>query len=170
MDLSKKERLSFIYQLRILEALYPDEADGFAKHRTALEEGYALHYDWLIEHLSDDMSEDDCREVLDILDMYRAITRGLDKLDNSDELRKHHFAKFPGFDGNNETHHMSYVRYFVVDLGRFSELRQDDYPYFNSHAPMLPTYRLMLKRWRDLPKKFEPTREQIASVLEARRD
>lgn len=36
MELTKKERLSFIYQLRILEALYPDDADYYAKNRKAL--------------------------------------------------------------------------------------------------------------------------------------
>jgi hypothetical protein len=54
MELSIKERLGFIYQLRILEALYPDEANHYANHRTALEEGYALHYDWIVEHLHEE--------------------------------------------------------------------------------------------------------------------
>ena len=123
MELSKKERLAFIYQLRILEALYPDEAAEFANHRTALENGYVLHYDWMAEYLSEEMSEAECREVLDILDMYRAITFSINKLDKNDALHKHRLAKFPGFDGNNEGRQMSYARYYIVDLDRYSELR-----------------------------------------------
>jgi len=167
MEMTKKERLSFIYQLRILEALYPDEADSYAQHRTALEKGFTLHYDWMFEHLYDELSEQDCREVLDILDMYSAITHSVESLPADDELRKHHLAKFPGFDGNNETHHMAYARYFIVDLDRYSELRQDDYPYFNSHCPMLGRYREMLDRWRPLKPAFKLSRDQLATILGA---
>lgn len=167
MELTKKERLGFIYQLRILEALYPDEAADYAKHRIALEEGYVLQYSWMFEQLYNELSEADCREVLEILDMYRAITFGLQKLETDDELKTHRLAKFTGFDGNNETHQMAYARYFIVDLNRFTELKQDDYPYFNSHWPMLDTYRRMLEQWTPLKDKFELSREQIASVLGA---
>ena len=44
MHLTKKERLSFIYQLRLLEALYPDDNAGYAQMRGALEEGFASEY------------------------------------------------------------------------------------------------------------------------------
>jgi len=167
MELTKKERLAFIYQLRILEALYPDEASDFAQKRTALEDGYALHYGWLTESMSDDMSEAECREVLDILDMYRAITFGLQKLDEGDALREHRLAKFRGFDGNNEGQLMAYVRYFIVDLDRYDELKEGKLPSFNSHMPMLETYQAMLERWKAVENKFELSRGQIAAVLGA---
>lgn len=167
MDISKKERLAFIYQLRILEALYPEEADYYANHRTALEKGFMLHYDWMFENLYDELSEDECREVIDILDMYRAITFGLNKLKDDDELHNHHLAKFSGFDGNNESRQMAYTRYFIVDLDRFSELKHSDYPNFNSHCPMLDTYRRMLQKWKPLSNKFELSRNEITTVLGA---
>ncbi len=167
MKLTKKERLSFINQLLILEALYPDEAESYAKDRIALQEGYTYHYDWMVEHLYDELSEEQCREVIDILDMYSEIAWGLEKLDEGDELKKHHRARFPGFDGNHETHLMAYVRYFVVDLDRFSNLKRDEYPYFNSHCPMLDTYRKMLERWRAFDSRHQLNREKIAALLEA---
>lgn len=167
MELTKKERLAFIYQLRILEALYPDEATDFAQKRTALEDGYSLHYEWLAEHLSDDMSAEECREILDILDMYRAITFGLQKLEEGDALREHRLAKFRGFDGNNEGQLMAYVRYFIMDLDRFEELKQGKLPSFNSHMPMLGTYQAMLDRWKSIENGFELSRDQIAAVLGA---
>ena len=165
MELTKKERLAFIYQLRILEALYPSEATEFAQNRTALEEGFALHYDWLFESLHDDLSEKECQEVLDILDMYRAITFGLQKLDEGDDLQKHDLAKFRGFDGNHEGQLMAYVRYFIVDLGRYDELKEGKLPSFNSHQKMLTTYQNMIQRWRGIESRFELSREQIADIL-----
>lgn len=167
MELTKKERLALIYQLRILEALYPDEAADFSHKRTALEDGYALHYEWLTENLSDELSKEECREILDILDMYRAITFGIQKLDDGDALREHNLAKFRGFDGNNEGQLMAYVRYFIIDLDRYDELKQGKLPSFNSHTPMLETYRAMLERWKSLDNKFELSRGQIAALIGA---
>lgn len=167
MELTKKERLAFIYHLKILEALYPDEATDFAQERTALEKGFVLHYGWIFESLDDELSEAECKEVLDILDMYRAITFGLQKLDAGDALRGHNLAKFSGFDGNNETQLMAYVRYFIVDLDRYDELKDGKLPSFNSHQEMLPTYQTMLQRWKNFENRFELSREQIAAVLGA---
>lgn len=167
MKLTEKERLSFIYQLRILEALYPDDAPYYARHRVAIEEGYALHYDWMTEHLFDELSEDQCREVLSILDMYRAIYDAVTRLEAGDPLAAHHLSKFSGFDGNNESHLMSYVRYYVVDLERYSEFAVGEYPGFNSHCPMLDTYRRMLARWGEFDRSFRLTKDQLAHVLGA---
>jgi uncharacterized protein YfbU (UPF0304 family) len=167
MEMTNKERLAFIYQLKIMEALYPDEATDFAQQRTALEEGFVLHYDWMFESLREELSREQCQEILDILDMYRAITFGLRNLDEGDALREHYLAKFRGFDGNNEGQLMAYVRYFIVDLDRYDELKESKLPSFNSHTPMLANYQGMLLRWQALERKFELSREQIAAVLGA---
>jgi len=151
--------------MRILEKLYPEEAAKFSQNRTALEEGFTLHYEWVFESIRDEMSKEECQEVLDILDMYRAITFSLRKIDQSDELQDHHLAKFIGFDGNNEGQRMHYVRYFIVDLERYDELKQGKLPTFNSHTRMLPTYQKMFQRWDELKRNFEMPREQIARVL-----
>ena len=167
MNLTKSERLSLIYQMKILERLYPEEAVQFSQNRTALEEGFTLHYEWIFESLRDEMSEEDCQEVLNILDMYRAITFSLQKIDGCDDLEDHRLAKFKGFDGNNEGQRMDYVRYFIVELERYDELKQGKLPTFNSHTRMLPTYQKMLERWGEVERSFEMSREQIAFVLGA---
>ncbi|SOH93742.1 hypothetical protein SAMN06273572_102420 [Monaibacterium marinum] len=166
MELTKNERLSLIYQLRILEALYPEEATNFVHNRTALENGFTLHYDWIFENLRDELSKEECQELLDILDMYRAITFSLRELDEGDVLHEHHLAKFRGFDGNKEGQLMAYVRYFIVDLDRYDELKYEKLPSFNSHTSMLNTYREMLSRWSAAEKKHILSREQICTVLE----
>lgn len=163
--MTRKERLAFIYQLRILEALYPEEASDFARNRTALENGFTLHYKWISESLRDELSEEECLEVLSILDMYRSITDGLRNLAKNDELHEHYLAKFRGFDGNNEGQLMAYVRYFIVDLERYDELKVGKLPSFNSHSPMLETYQKMLGRWENVGRKFKLSREEISSVL-----
>ncbi len=150
MELSKLERLNLTNQFLILEKLYPEEADHYAKHRKALEEGYVLHYQWIFNHLHPEMSEVECREVLDILEMYRAITWAYLDGNKTKDVGDHKY-RFPGFDGNEECEQLAYASYFIVDLGRYSELNYDrEYPSFNSHVEMLPKYRAMLASWNQL--------------------
>lgn len=162
--MDKLKRYELINQLLILEKLYPEEADYYARNRKALENGYELHYSWLTENISDGLSEEECKEVLDILDMYRSITFSWQRLHEGEELPEK--LKFRGFDGNNETALMGYVQYFVIDLERFDELTYGkEHPYFNSHCTMLDKYRRMLSVWKQYD--FDLTEDQIASVMEA---
>ena len=70
ITLTAKERLSYALQLRILEKLSPDD-DTLKNLKTAIEEGYTIHYQDLFEILSNELSLEDCRFVLDVLEMYR---------------------------------------------------------------------------------------------------
>ena len=73
--------------------------------------------------------------------MYTAITSSLLKLENSDNLHNHPFAKFNGFDGNNEGNRMAYVQYYMYDLDKHNEMRGVNKNSYNSDAPMLKIYR-----------------------------
>ncbi len=162
--MDKLKRFELINQLLILEKLYPDEAGYYAKNRKALEYGFELHYSWLTENLSDGLSEQQCKEVLDIMDMYRSITFSWKRINPDKELPNEY--KFRGFDGNNEGDLRSYVQYFVVELDRFEELRYgQSFPSFNSHTLMLETYRKQLEVWKKFD--FDLSENEIASVMEA---
>jgi uncharacterized protein YfbU (UPF0304 family) len=148
-----------------LEKLYPDEADSFEKRRTALEQGYALHYEWIVENVWDDLPEEECKRVLNALDVYRAITFSYDSLDDKANLTDAD-VRFRGFDGNNESHHMSYARYFVVDLGRYDELQKgQEYPNFNSHMPMLKSYDRMYSLWDSWGRPMRMSAEMLRTLL-----
>ncbi len=67
-------------QLRILEALYPEEAESLAVQREANERDYEYVYDINSPIDTDTMDESECREVWDTLDMFRAIDNSIRKL------------------------------------------------------------------------------------------
>lgn len=166
MKLDKKDRLILSNQLKILEILYHEESDYYAQHRKALEEGYALHYDWLFENIHDEMSVEDCKKVLDILDMYRAITFSYRKLEDKGELESHSYFKFRGFDGNYETKLMAYARYLMIDLDRYQELRYDQLsPELNSHTKMMSKYENMLSEWEKCKDKHFLSQDEIELIL-----
>ena len=168
MELSDKDRLIISNQLRILEALYPDEADYYAVQRKAVEQGYQLHYSELTAGFFDEMSLERCQEVLDILEMYRVLTFSAAEL-NDPGIDENYYLRFKGFDGNYETSEMLYAQYFVEDLDRYDELKYgSEFASFNSHTPMLEKYRCMLSSWRSLQKRsYKLSRDELLTVLEA---
>lgn len=99
------------------------------------------------------------REVLDILDMWRFIEFAYAKLTEEEKKRLAEVAKslgenprFTGFDGNNESEHMSAAMFLVNQLDRFQEFKGRD---FNCHCPSLDAHKRMLAV-------FEPLRASIA--------
>ena len=99
MELSESERLILSNQYKILEELYPDEANIYRRHGKIVEEGYTLNYEEICTHIYDELSNKECREVLDILDMHSALRQSAQALTDEPSIS----ISFHGFDGNNET-------------------------------------------------------------------
>lgn len=98
-------------------------------------------------------------EVVNFLDMWSFIEEGFEVLGPADieELEQKaqpwgKNARFRGFDGNNETEHMSIMRFLTRDLERFSRFKDRD---INSHMPTVGIYRRMYGV-------FEPIRRTLA--------
>lgn len=166
-DLTEKERLSYILQLLILEKLEPED-NVYANIRKALENGFTNHYaDLKDTFLANELSLENCRLVLDILDMYRGLIFSAQnhKWDNMQKVR------FPGFDCNDtlESKMYSYAKYFMEDLDRFDEIKQLSNHEYNSHREMLPKYKRMLEIWNSLSmdNQYRMTERQMQEILEA---
>lgn len=171
MKLSKLERYTLSNQLRILEALYPNEAEDFAVQREAIESGYELLYELNIDHIYDEgsaLTEEECREVWNTMDMFLAIDRSRELLKN-DSLENEYAAKFRGYDGNNETKFMAFAAYTVERLKRFTHLKMAEPGYFNSHMPVRPVYLRMLDEWQKIPMpaRFQMSEDQLKAVLDS---
>lgn len=168
MKLSKEKRLEYIFQLRILEGLYPDEADSYRIQRKAFEQGFSLHYEEVLNSLYEEMPVEECREILDILSMYRAINDSYEQLNDKSKVSESK-VKFHGFDGNNESHKMAYVYYFIEELGRFKEISERSNGYYNSHSPMTNKYERMLKVWRatDTGDSYTMSLDQLLTLVDA---
>jgi uncharacterized protein YfbU (UPF0304 family) len=172
MELSRVERWMLANQYRILEALYPEDAADFAKKRLVLEEGYELEYDWLIDDIHRDkdcMTADECRDVLDILEMFRAMKWAYEAQSDKTwaEARK---TLFLGFDGNNEGKQLGYAIH-LRDQEKYEEqfrdLLGDEKRDLNSHFPTLARYRAMLDVWRAAADKQHLTSDDLKEIRAA---
>jgi uncharacterized protein len=81
--------------------------------------------------------------VTSILGMWSLIEQAYEKFDqpNKDKIESDtatfgSSVKFSGFDGNNESEHLSIATFLVNDMGRFSQFRGRD---LNSHYPSIDT-------------------------------
>ncbi len=158
MLLTKVERLILANQFRILELLDPENAEGYSIKQKILHEGFMLEYDNLLLGY-DEVPEEVCREVTDILDMFRALFCAI-KLHPKAAINKKH-AKFQGFDGNNEELHLAYARFLIEDLNHWEESKLPD---LNSHRQVLGRYRAMLRHWMETPERFELTPEDVNRI------
>jgi uncharacterized protein YfbU (UPF0304 family) len=96
--------------------------------------------------------------VVDILDMWSFIEHAYEELSDEQRTTLERDAepfgdnpKFQGFDGNNESEHMSTAMFLVNDLDRFDQFKGRS---FNCHHSSLNTHRRMLAA-------FEPIRRQL---------
>lgn len=115
------------------------------------------------------------REVVDILDMWSFVEHAYSRLTPEQKVSLAKDAapfgeepRFYGFDGNNESEHMSVAMFLVNQLDRFQEFKGRS---FNCHHPSLDTHRRMLAI-------FEPIRltlvngplslKQLTTILKER--
>ncbi|HEY4395012.1 MAG TPA: YfbU family protein [Polyangia bacterium] len=124
--------------------------------------------------------EDDVRDVrfvLSVLAMWDHLERGFEKLSKKGReavakevgpLGEH--VTFRGFDGNNEAIHMGIAHFFVEKMDRFARFKGRD---FNSHMPMIGSYRRMLAVFDQKQKSLAMGGElgvgEIAAILDAQR-
>ncbi len=169
MQLTRAERWILSNQYRILEALYPKEAEYLAYGRKALECGYELEYDGLAEAVYEDshcLSSEGCEEVLDILQMFSSLKDSYEALEDKSGIDVNAMT-FRGFSGNDEGKQMAYAHYFCgKDGGRFTDLERGDN--FDSHFPYLDVYRRMLREWHNSDNKYQLSKEDIARIAAAR--
>lgn len=167
MHLTKKERLSFIYQLRLLEALYPDDNAGYAQMRGALEEGFASEYCGTLFALPDTLDIEECDRVTEVLEMYRAIQLALRDVGPAHPFAQHRLARFAGFDPVFEGRHGAFAEH-MVQRGLYREL--SDVADARALRPMLPVYEAMLRAWSRLTRRYQLDLMQVATLLDVAND
>lgn len=161
-----EQRLILMNQYKILEKLYPEDAELYARYEEILNEGYTLHYNDLIEYMSKPMPEKEMEFVLDILDLYNTMHLAVYRSKN--EKYKGKTIYFPGFDGNHEYEYLNYARFFIFRLDRFQELqKKDTFESYNTHVRTLDTYKSMLEYWNESKNenKFILTEQQLDELI-----
>ncbi|MDR6190362.1 uncharacterized protein YfbU (UPF0304 family) [Agrobacterium pusense] len=148
-------------QLEILKALKPDEADDIEIQQDVIASGYTTRYEDLMPSISlEEASQEMQEEVLEILDMFRALSIARN---NGWKPSRVDASKFQGFDGNNDPHYF-FADHLLNSRGLFAESA----PNKNSHSMgTISKYRRMLAVWKASHEKFELTDVEAEAVISA---
>lgn len=158
MEKLERRKLALLHE--ILARLTEDEdaADYHRQRVTVLEEGFTAEYDDEFVNLRDELAEDECRLLWEILDMFRAVEASYERLSAEEQAQfskyEQHQLLFQGFDFNRprEYRMVAYMR-FLVATDRWTEFARHlgpDRDNGNSHAEMLPHYQQMLEAFNVL--------------------
>ena len=153
-SLSMKERLILANQYEILSRLSQDEDEKqhFENIREAFSSGYTRYYDLATEHFSEEVSNEECKFVVDVLDLYRDLYYSREHTQEIKDAIEEREVLFKGFDLNDniESKYYSFYSFLVNNLGRYQEINElmeagkiED---FNSHG-------------------FGPTMEQLKEMI-----
>lgn len=117
--------------------------------RDAILEGHLWALGWEYTGIfgGDDTDEEVVSEVGEIMTMWRVLEDSFNALAAADQAKVLEAidpwpeVKFRGFDGNNESTHMSAAGFMINKLDRFAEFKGRD---LNAHMPTLDAHRRML--------------------------
>ncbi|MED3803702.1 YfbU family protein [Lysinibacillus xylanilyticus] len=179
-----KERLILSNQYDLLAKLSEDD-DSQKKHYENMSEifrsGYSWGYGLATEPFSDELDEDECRFVLDVLNMYSNLYYSRQNCNEAQSEIEERKVLFKGFDLNDsqECKYLSFYRFLVEDFDRFNEFKswieEGKIEGFNSHGsgPSMEKLRRMLQKTKELNEiRFERhsrhfTKDEIEEILNA---
>lgn len=182
--LSIKERLAFANQYEILSRLAEDEDEKkeFENLRDVFMSGYSRYYSLATEHFSDEITDEECKFVIDVLDLYRVLYFSREHNNEAKEDIKEDEVLFEGFDLNDsqEVKYLSFYKFLVKQLGRYSEIRElmeagkiKDYnshgfgPSMNKLASMISKKEEILNRRDMLSRADDLTVDEIQEILKS---
>lgn len=169
--LTPVERLQLINQFRILEKLYPENAQDYAESRGIIARGYTIQYEEVFSEVFEEMDIEESKYVYDVLDMYRVLIQSYDALADKKGLTPED-VRFRGFDGNNESKRHAFVEH-LKKQGKWAETLTGG---LNSHSmSTMSLYPRMLERYEPINRqilathgRWELTAEQIREVISER--
>lgn len=169
LKLTRVERWILSNQYKILEQIFPKEADYYREARKAIDSGYELEYERLAERIYTDkhgLTTEECREVVQILAMFQLLKDAAGTGEGIPGVEPWQ-VQFAGFDGNSEGTQMAYVRY-VCSLNGGRPTGLETWDDFNSHTPLsLDRYRRQLAEWRASKTTYSLTADDVKRIASA---
>ncbi|NOI67620.1 YfbU family protein [Vibrio sp. 99-8-1] len=166
MEMTNAQRLILSNQYYLMSQLNPENSNKYKRLQTIVERGYALQMRELDKEFGK-ISEDECREVINIMEMYHAMQESYKMLKSEDQssVDQRRLA-FLGFDIASEHQLVNYVRFLVDSEGLYPQFDKADH-HFNAQMPMLEKYRRMLTTWRNCPRQYHLSSTEFVQIFNA---
>ncbi|CZF77547.1 hypothetical protein GCE9029_00272 [Grimontia celer] len=168
MEMTHAQRLILSNQYTLMSQLDPQNAEKYRRLQTIVERGYALQMRELDKDFGE-MSEDLCRQVVDIMEMHHALQESYRMLEDGTRCECDVDARrlqFWGFDAATEAHLVNYVRFLTDVDGLYPQFDKGSH-HFNSQTPMLAKYQRMLQVWRNCPRQYHLCGNELCQIVGA---
>jgi uncharacterized protein YfbU (UPF0304 family) len=166
MEMTNAQRLILSNQYYLMSKLSPENKEKYERLQKIVERGYGLQLRELDKEFGR-ISEADCREVIDFMEMYHAMQESFNMLSaDQQKLVDKRRLIFLGFDIATEAPLVNYVRFITETEGLYPQFDKADH-HFNSQMPMLDKYRRMLTTWRNCPRQYHLSSAEITQIFNA---
>ncbi|EKO3719448.1 YfbU family protein [Vibrio injensis] len=166
MEMTNAQRLILSNQYVLMSQLDPANAEQYKRLQTIIERGYELQMTELNKEFGA-ISEAQCREVIDVMEMYHAMQESYKMLDSklsSDvDARR---LNFLGYDSASEAQLVNYVRFLINTEGLYPQFERGEH-HFNSQVAMAEKYRRMLTTWRNCPRQYHLSTNELNKIINA---
>ncbi|MBC3618337.1 YfbU family protein [Vibrio metschnikovii] len=166
MEMTNAQRLILSNQYVLMSQLDPANAEQYKRLQTIIERGYELQMTELNKEFGA-ISEAQCREVIDVMEMYHAMQESYKMLDSklsSDvDARR---LNFLGYDSASEAQLVNYVRFLINTEGLYPQFERGEH-HFNSQVAMSEKYRRMLTTWRNCPRQYHLSANELNKIINA---
>ena len=164
MEMSSTQRLILANQYKLMALLDSQNAKQYQRMETIVRGGFALELKELDKDFSD-ISEQECKTVLDTLEMYNALQVSYNNLADKSALNPHRL-QFVGYCAVREKKYLNYLRFITATEGKYQEFMQCEHG-CDSQTPMWDKYIKMLDAWRSCPHEYHLSMEEILKILNA---
>lgn len=166
MEMTNAQRLILSNQYYLMAKLTPENAAKYRRLQTIVERGYELQMREMNKEFGC-LVEDECREIINIMEMYHAMQES-NKMLSDDDRRDvdQRRLQFLGFDIVTEAQLVHYVRFLVDSEGLYTQFDKADH-HFNSQTPMLEKYRRMFSTWRNCPRQYHLSASEFRKIFNA---
>lgn len=164
MEMTNAQRLIISNQYQLMAMLDPAQAEHYRRLQTIVECGYGLQLRELDRHFGE-ISEEDCRTIIDVMEMHHALQVSCNNLSDSSAIACRRL-NFLGFDAASEPHLLGYVRFLTETEGRYPQFDASEHG-FNAQMPMWAKYQRMLQVWRACPRQYHLSAAEITQIVNA---
>ncbi|MEZ8307141.1 YfbU family protein [Vibrio splendidus] len=166
MEMTNAQRLILSNQYYLMSQMDPENSAKYQRLQTVVERGYELQMRELNKEFGC-LTEAECREVIDIMEMYHAMQESNKMLAEQERAEvDQRRLQFLGFDIASEAQSVHYVRFLVDSEGLYPQFDKADH-HFNSQMPMLEKYRRMLTAWRNCPRQYHLCATELSQIFSA---
>ncbi|UGA55951.1 YfbU family protein [Vibrio sp. DW001] len=166
MEMTNAQRLILSNQYYLMSKLRPENEAKYSRLQTIVERGYELQMRELDKHFGK-ITEEECREVINIMEMYHAMQESNKMLSEADRNNvDQRRLQFLGFDIASEHQLVNYVRFLVDSEGLYPQFEKSDH-HFNAQMPMLEKYARMLTTWRNCPRQYHLSSTEFTQIFNA---